>query len=541
MLESPYRAKYIFVLGGVMSGIGKGIVTSSIGMSLQARGLSINVCKVDPYLNFDAGTMNPFEHGETFVTDDGGELDVDFGHYERFLRIRVKKEQNITTGQIYYSVIEKERRGDYLGHTVQVVPHIIDEIKERIAQIDQMTRADVLLIEIGGTVGDIESQPFLEAVRQIIRERKKNDVILVHTTYVPFPPHINEPKTKPTQHSVRDLKAAGLDPDIIVARSERDIGESAKSKISLFCDVPENAVFTLPDLEDVLEAPLVMDKQGLGGIVIQSLGLDSSLTPDWTDLQALFDLKNKQDQEVLIGLTGKYTKLKDSYISVLEAFYHAGLHTKTRVKVEILDVEKFEQDPGTIHELSKYHGIIVPGGFGKRGTEGKIKVIQYCRENKIPFLGICLGFQLSAVEFARNVCGKSDAHSTEMDENTSFPIVDLQEEQKHVEKLGATMRLGAHEIVLQENSLIHNLYGKTKIYERHRHRYEINQKLSPLLEEHGLRFTGKSGIFYEALELPEHPFFLAVQFHPEFKSTPWDPSPPYLGLVRNARIYKEKR
>jgi len=537
--DSSYHAKYVFIVGGVMSGIGKGIVTVSVGRNLIERGYKIDVCKIDPYLNIDAGTMNPFEHGEVFVTEDGGELDVDFGHYQRFLQIDVKKNQNITTGQVYYEVITKERNGEYLGKTVQVVPHITDEIKRRIKEIDSQSKADVLLIEIGGTVGDIESQPFLEAIRQIMREREPSDTCLIMATYVPYPPHVNEPKTKPTQHAVRDLKSAGLNPSIIVTRSPKDIGKSALDKVAVYSGLSTDAVFSLPDLEEVLESPIVLDKQGFGKKVLFVLNLEPKKEATWDSLNKILELIKTQENEVNIGLTGKYTKLKDAYISVFEALKHAGIHLKTKVNVHYIDVEEFEKDSSKLSILEKYDGVILPGGFGKRGIEGKIKVIQYCRENNIPFLGICLGFQLASIEFARNVCGLKDAHSTEMDPNTRYPIVDLQPDQKNIHRLGGTMRLGAHEIEVFPNTMLWELYGqKEKIIERHRHRYELNPMYAPLLQDNGLVLSAKSK-FYEALELPDHPFFLAVQFHPEFKSTPWNPSPPYYGLI-DAALKKKK-
>ena len=540
MPESSYHAKYVFIVGGVMSGIGKGIVTVSVGQNLLARGFKINVCKIDPYLNIDAGTMNPFEHGEVFVTEDGGELDVDFGHYQRFLRIDVKKNQNITTGQVYYEVISKERKGEYLGKTVQVVPHITDEIKRRIKEIDKETSSEVLLIEIGGTVGDIESQPFLEAIRQIMRERPPQDTALIMATYVPYPPHVDEPKTKPTQHAVRDLKSAGLNPSIIVTRSPKEIGSNALEKVALYSGLSIDSVFSLPDLKEVLASPIVLDQQGLGKRILRILNLTPKKEATWESLNKILELINNLDTEVNIGLTGKYTKLKDAYISVFEALKHAGIHLKTKVNIEYIDVEEFEKDPSKINILKKYDGIILPGGFGKRGIEGKIKVIQYCRENKIPFLGICLGFQLASIEYARNVCGLKGAHSTEIDPSTRYPIVDLQPDQKNIHRLGGTMRLGAHEIELIPNTLLWELYDKkNKIIERHRHRYELNPMYAPLLQDHGLVLSAKSK-FYEALELPEHPFFLAVQFHPEFKSNPWQPSPPYYGLI-NAALKKKKQ
>ncbi len=536
----PKQSKYIFVLGSVISGLGKGILISTIGKILQIYGKKVSVVKIDPYLNIDAGTMNPMEHGETFVTEDGGELDPDFGHYERFLEIPMSKKQNITTGQIYYSVITKERKGEYLGKTVQVVPHIINEIIDRLNELDQLQQPDVMLIEIGGTIGDIESQPFLEAARQIVWERPKEDVSIILLTYVPYPAHIKEAKTKPTQHAVRELRASGLTPNIIICRSEKEIGEKAREKIAFFCEVPKNAVIELPDLDSVFNAPKFIASQGFDNLLSNLLNLDLK-NPNWAHLDELISKLQSIDKKIVIGIPGKYTDLVDSYISVNEALKHAGIKFGYDVKLRHLSTEAFEENPENVDVLGEVDGILVPGGFGDRGTEGKILAIKYARENDIPFLGICLGFQLAVVEFARHKIGLKDAHSTEMNPNTKYPIIDLQEEQKHIDQMGGSMRLGNYPIELKEDTMIYNLYQTKIINERHRHRYEINPKFIKLLEENGMRITGFYNELAESMEITGHTFFMGTQFHPEFKSTPWTPSPPYVGLIQAAIERAKKR
>ena len=528
---SSKKSKYVFILGSVLSGLGKGIVTVSIGKNLEARGYGVQVIKIDPYLNLDAGTMNPTEHGECFVTEDGGELDVDFGHYERFLRIQVSKHQNITTGQLYNSVIQKERRGDYLGHTVQVVPHVIDEILWRIEDQAEHNPADVYLIEVGGTIGDIESFPFLEALRQLQRNHSDVDVCTVLLTYVPFPDHLQEHKTKPAQHSVRELRASGIFPNMIVCRSDTPVPDRALQKIANFCDVPEKAVYDLPDLPNVLYAPQKLDSQGMGDYICEVLNLEEN-SADWSSLDKL--IKNNIENlsgKITIGVPGKYTALLDSYISVNEALKHAGWSQGVNVELIHIDTERFEQNPESIKELDQVDGILVPGGFGDRGTEGKILSIKYAREKGIPFLGICLGFQLAVVEYARSVLGKSDANSTEMNESTSYPIVDILPEQKEITEKGGTMRLGAYKVELKEGTKVHELYGKSVVYERHRHRYEINPELIDDYLNTSMKFTGFWSDLAETMEVEDHPFFIGTQFHPEFKSNPWNPSPPYVGLI----------
>lgn len=526
------KSRYVFILGSVMSGLGKGIVTVSIGKNLQVRGHKVQVIKIDPYLNLDAGTMNPTEHGETFVTEDGGELDVDFGHYERFLSINVSKKQNITTGQVYFNVIQKERRGDYLGQTVQVVPHIIDEIKTRIEDLENESDADVVLVEVGGTIGDIESYPFLEALRQLQRNHPNIEICTVLLTYVPFPNHLSEHKTKPAQHSVRELRASGIFPNIIVCRSDVSLTDKALAKIANFCDVPEYAVFDLPDLKNVFEAPQLLDKQGFGELITRVMNLPTK-QPNWDIMNQLVEgtLKSLK-KKIIIGVPGKYTTLRDAYISVNEALRHAGWSEGWEVELRHIDTEKFENDEEYIKILDQIHGILVPGGFGDRGTEGKIRAIRYARENSIPFLGICLGFQLAVVEYTRNVLGKKDAHSTEMNPDTTYPIIDILPEQKKITAKGGTMRLGAYEIKFEGDSKLRDLYDKSVIYERHRHRYEINPLLIEDIKGGELEFTSYWNELAETMELKSHPYFIGTQYHPEFKSTPWDPSPPYLGLIR---------
>jgi CTP synthase len=532
-----YVPKYIFVCGALISGLGKGVVTSSIGRNLQVRGKKINVIKIDPYLNIDAGTMNPYEHGETFVTADGYELDLDMGTYERFLNLEMKGDQNITTGQVYHSVIERERRGDFLGKTVQVIPHITDEIKRRIKAIaERDTEIDSLIIEVGGTIGDIESQPFLEAIRQLCREMPKEDSLIVLVTYIMEPPNLKEQKTKPTQHAVREMQSSGLSPDIIITRGAHNLTDSAKQKIVMFCDVPGNAVFSLPDLDTVLAAPIYLDKQGFGSTLCLKLRYED-VVADWSEDERLVEIHTTAEKTVKIALTGKYAELVDSYISVKEALNHAAAHNNVKVSINFISTEEYEENPDRITELTKYDGVLVPGGFGSRGVKGKIAVIKYLRENNVPFLGICYGFQLATIEYARNVCNLSDANSTEIDSATAHPVIDILPEQRQITDLGGTMRLGKHKILLEKGSKFEKMYENTIIYERHRHRYEVNPEYIETLSKNGLIFSGKSedGIRMETIELPKHPCFIAVQFHPEFQSRPIKPSPPYFEFVKAAK------
>ncbi len=522
--------KYIIVTGGVLSGLGKGIITSSIGFLLKKRDYNITAIKIDPYLNCDAGTMNPFQHGEVFVLDDGGEVDLDLGNYERFLDVNLTRENNITTGKVYKNVIEKERRGDYLGKTVQIVPHITDEIKNWIRRVAE--GHDICIVEIGGTVGDIESMPFLEAVRQLYLEEGEGNVVFVHTTLVPILKVVGEQKTKPTQHSVKELRAIGITPHIIVGRCNEPLKKETKEKISLFCNVPHEAVFSSPDVESIYEIPLILEKQGITKYILKKLNLpykDANLK-EWEDF---VERIKKGRKKINIAMVGKYTALGDSYLSILEAFRHASAELDAKVNVVWIEAEDLETNG--IERLEKVDAILVPGGFGERGVEGKIRAIGYARENKIPFLGICFGFQLSVVEYGRNVIGL-DCHSTEIKANTPHPIITILPEQYGIKQLGGTMRLGAQPIIIKEGTLAYSLYKKKKIYERHRHRYEVNPEYIDLLEKNGLVFSGiaEDKIRMEILELPEHPYFIASQFHPEFKSRPLKPAPLFYGFIKSA-------
>lgn len=540
------KTKLVFVVGGVMSGIGKGIVTASIGKNIQVRKGSVDLIKIDPYLNIDAGTMNPIQHGEVYVTDDGGEIDVDFGHYARILGLNLKKSQNITTGKVYREVIKNERAGDYLGQTVQVIPHVVDEIKKRIRDVINYNNPDTLLIEIGGTVGDIESLPFLEAIRQIIMEEKKTDTLLVHTTFVPVPEHLGEPKTKPTQHSVKELRSIGLNPSIIVCRSHNVLDAQTQEKVALFCNVPKEAVFTLPDLTSVYSAPFMLDKQGFGNLVNKELNLKLAKA-DWKEWNELVERYEKPKDVVKIAMGGKYTQIIDSYISVNEALKHAAAQHRYTVEIDWIETEEIEEDPTKKKILDKYDGLLVPGGFGYRGTEGKIIMIEYARENNIPFLGLCFGFQLATVEFCRNVLGIKDATSFEFtmdgEVSSSNLVIDLLPEQKGITDLGGTMNLGGQSVLVKKGTRAFDLYNKTKIRERHRHRFEVNPDFIDKIEKQGLVFSGYSEDKrrMEILELPNHLFFMASQFHPEFTSLPWKPNPLFKGFIDATITRKQKR
>ncbi|MBS7624271.1 CTP synthase [Candidatus Bathyarchaeota archaeon] len=528
--------KYIFVTGGVLSSVGKGIVTASVGKMLQFRGFSVTVIKIDPYVNVDAGTMNPYIHGEIFVTDDGGETDLDLGWYERFLDINLSKENNITTGQVYQTVIERERRGDFLGKCVQIIPHITDEIKRRIRMVAEKSKADIVLTECGGTVGDIEGLPFLEAIRQMRLEEGYENTLYIHVALVPILDVTSEMKTKPLQHSVNELRRIGIQPDIIVSRCTKMITNDVVEKIALFGTIPKDAVFCSYNVSTIYKVPLILDGQGMGDYICKRLGL----TPKHINVSEIERWKSFVNAlenckySIRIALVGKYTGLTDSYVSMNEAFKHAGAACDTKVEIDYIEAERFERDPSSINILRNYDGIFVPYGFGPRGTAGKMMAIQYARENDIPFLGICYGFQLAVIEFARNVCGLKDANSTEIDENTPHPVIDLMPEQHQMIYKGATMRLGAHKIIIKEGTLAHKLYRVTEAYERHRHRYEVNPEYVEVLEKHGLVFSGRSpdGKRMEILELPDKFFFFASQFHGEFKSRPGKPSPEYYGFVK---------
>jgi len=518
--------KYIFVTGGVVSGLGKGITSASLGNLLKARGSTVINQKLDPYINVDPDTMNPFQHGEVFVTEDGATTDLDLGHYERFTGVNLRKDSNVTTGSIYRKVIESERKGDYLGATVQVIPHITDEIKRRIKGISN--DVDVQITEIGGTVGDIEILPFLEAARQIRKELGTENVMFVHVTLVPFIGPSTELKTKPTQHSVSLLRAAGISPDIIVLRSDRELNDEIKSKVSLFCDVAVNNVINAPDLDDIYEVPLRMLEEGLDQAVDERLNLHTS-EPSLEEWKSMVSLKLEADQTVKIAILGKYFGLPDSYLSVVESLNHACLQNKVKLDLHWIDADNFE-----LETLQDIDGVIVPGGFGYRGIEGKISAIEYIRKNNIPFLGICLGLQCAVIEFARNVCGIDDANSSEFSQNTKNYVIDLLPNQDlEKDDVGASMRLGTYPCKLNDDSLAAQIYKDEIIYERHRHRYEVNNKYREIFIEKGMKIGGVSpdNNLVEMIELPDHPFFIASQFHPEFKSRPWDPAPLFKEFV----------
>jgi CTP synthase len=525
--------KYVFVTGGVLSSVGKGIVTSSIGKMLQARGFKVTAIKIDPYVNVDAGTMNPYMHGEVYVTDDGGEADLDLGGYERFLDLNLKKENNVTTGMVFKAVIEKERRGDFLGRCVQIVPHVTDEIKNRIRAVSKRSNVDAVLTEVGGTVGDIEGLPFLEAIRQMRLEEGFENTLYVHVALVPILDVTKEMKTKPLQHSVNELRRIGIQPDIIVARCTEMIDSEAFRKIALFGTIPENAVFCSYNVETIYEVPLILDKQGMGDFICKRLGFPE-VKPDHKGLKKFVDAILNPEHELKIALVGKYAGLADSYVSMNEALRHAGAACKTEVSILYIEAERIEQNRKDLESLKGFDGVFVPYGFGPRGTEGKIMAIKFARETDIPFLGICYGFQLAVIEFARHVCGLKDASSTEINPNSHHPVIDLMPEQRGIEYKGATMRLGGHSIVIKPNTIAYRLYKSERIRERHRHRFEVNLDYSEILKKNGLVFSGEStdGRRMEILELPDHVFFFASQFHGEFNSRPGRPDPEYYGFVK---------
>ncbi|MBB6283066.1 CTP synthase [Geobacillus subterraneus] len=524
--------KYIFVTGGVVSSLGKGITAASLGRLLKNRGLNVTIQKFDPYINVDPGTMSPYQHGEVFVTDDGAETDLDLGHYERFIDINLNKYSNVTTGKIYSAVIRKERRGDYLGGTVQVIPHITNEIKERVFRAGKETNADVVITEIGGTVGDIESLPFLEAIRQIKSDVGRENVMYIHCTLVPYIKAAGEMKTKPTQHSVKELRSLGIQPNIIVVRTEMPMPQEMKDKIALFCDIDPKAVIESRDADTLYAVPLMLQEQKLDQIVCEHLHLNCR-EADMTEWKALVEKVRNLSKTTKIALVGKYVELPDAYISVVEALRHAGYAFDTDIDIQWVNAEHVTRD-NVAELLKEADGILVPGGFGDRGVEGKIEAIRYAREQRVPFFGICLGMQLASIEFARHVVGLDGAHSAEFDPNTPHPIIDLLPEQKDVEDLGGTLRLGLYPCKLQEGTLAHAAYGDEVIYERHRHRYEFNNQYRHLLEEHGFVFSGTSpdGRLVEVIELKDHPWFVAAQFHPEFTSRPTRPQPLFREFVK---------
>ena len=528
------NTKYIFVTGGVVSGLGKGITAASIGRLLKNRGYKVTIQKLDPYLNVDPGTMSPYEHGEVFVTDDGAETDLDLGHYERFTDESLTKDSSITMGKIYLNVLEKERRGDYLGKTVQVIPHVTNAIKEKIYSFEN-TDTDIVITEIGGTVGDIEGLSIIEAIRQVGLEKNPEDVLYIHVTLLPYITGSNEIKSKPTQHSVKELQSYGIKPNILVCRSEIEIPDSIREKLALFCNVRKENVIQNKTVKCLYEVPLMLEKEGLGRAVCNQLRLDNYI-PDNSEWQDMIDkINNIQDKTVKIAIVGKYTRLEDSYISVIESLTHAGYANNVKVKVDLIDSEKINKD-NVEEKLKEYDGIVVPGGFGNRGIEGMITAIEYVRENNIPFLGICLGMQMSVIEYARNVLKLEDVNSEEFDANAKNKVIHIMDEQKEVKKKGGTMRLGAYPCSLKENTKVKDLYGEENISERHRHRFEYNNEYKEELEKAGLICSGLSpnGKLVEIVEIEEHPFFIGVQFHPELKSRPNRPAPVFVGLIKAA-------
>ncbi len=530
--------KYIFVTGGVVSSLGKGITAASLGRLLKSRGYKVTIQKFDPYINVDPGTMSPYQHGEVFVTDDGAETDLDLGHYERFIDINLSKSSNVTAGKIYLSVINKERRGDYLGRTVQVIPHITNEIKERVYRVGRDDNADFVITEIGGTVGDIESLPFLEAIRQVKKEVGKNDVLYIHVTLVPYISAAGELKTKPTQHSVKELRSIGISPDILVCRSERPISKDMCDKMAMFCDVDPEAVIQNLTAESIYEVPMMMEEQGLDTVVLKKLAVEDKPKDmaNWHEMVAR--ILKKYDRKIKIAVVGKYVELHDAYISIAEALKHAAVANEAELEIKWVNSEKLEAENNIEAVFSDVDGILVPGGFGNRGIEGKIMAVQYAREHKVPFFGICLGMQCAVIEYARHVCGMEGANSSEFDADTQYPVIDLMPEQVSVEDKGGTMRLGLYPCKVYPETLTHKAYGEELVYERHRHRYEVNNFLREKIVEQGMRIGGTlpNGRLVEIVELPEdvHPWFLGAQFHPEFKSRPTNPHPLFKEFIAAA-------
>lgn len=535
------ESKYIFVTGGVTSSLGKGIIAASMAKLLQCRGLRVTIQKFDPYINVDPGTLNPYEHGECYVTEDGAETDLDLGHYERFLNVFTSQANNVTTGRIYKTVIEKEREGAYLGKTVQIVPHITDEIKNRMRLLGQTGQYDVIITEIGGTVGDIESLPYVEAVRQLQWELPASNCMVVHLTLIPYLSAAGELKTKPTQHSVRALQQNGVHPDVIVCRSERPVPDDMRRKIAMFCNVRPEAVVISPDAKSIYQVPILMHQQGLDSIIAVhfKIPLPPADLTQWNNyLQRLFNPQHEVD----IALVGKYVELQDAYKSILESFIHAGAANSCKVHVHTIHSEHITAD-NVAQQLKDMDGVLVAPGFGSRGLEGKIEAIRYARENNVPFFGICLGMQMAVIEFARNVVGWTDANSAEVTADTKHAVIDMMEEQKRITLKGGTMRLGAYPCKLKEGSLAHQIYGKTEISERHRHRYEFNSNFAADIEKAGLVISGTNPVsnLAEIVELPSHPFFIGVQFHPELKSTPENPQPIFVKFVEKALETRKKR
>ncbi len=533
------KTKYIFITGGVVSSLGKGIASTTIGALLESRGIKVNLLKFDPYINLDPGTMSPFQHGEVFVTDDGAETDLDLGHYERFCDVTLKRDNNFTTGQIYDAVLSKERRGEYLGKTVQVIPHITNEIKSKITNLGKT--ADIVLVEIGGTVGDIESLPFLEAIRQYAYDVGKENVLYIHLTLVPHIKAAGEFKTKPTQHSVKELRMIGIQPDILLCRCEKELTEDMREKISLFCNVRKEAVFSATDVDSIYELPLLYSRQGVDDIIAKYLNIwsRSAGLQKWEKINS--NIKNPEG-EVTIAIVGKYVDLKESYKSLNEALIHAGIANRRSTNLCYIDSEKLEKGELDVDCLKQADGILVPGGFGIRGIEGKIKAVEYARTNKVPFFGICLGMQIATIEFARHVCKMEDAHSQEFNEKSNYPVIDLMEEQKSIKNLGGTMRLGAYTCLVEKGSNASEAYKSAEISERHRHRYEFNSKFEEELKAGGLKITGRDKVtgLVEMVEITDHPWFLGCQFHPEFKSKPFAPHPLFMAFIKASILNRNK-
>ena len=526
--------KYIFVTGGVVSGLGKGITAASLGRLLKARGLRVTIQKFDPYINVDPGTMSPYQHGEVFVTDDGAETDLDLGHYERFIDENLNKNSNITTGKIYWSVINKERKGDFLGGTVQVIPHVTNEIKNRIYLVGKNSSTDVVITEIGGTVGDIESLPFLEAIRQVASDVGRENVVYIHVTLVPYLGKSGELKTKPTQHSVKELRSLGIQPDIIVCRTEKRLSKEMKDKIGLFCNIPGEWVIQNLDAETLYEVPLMLEEEGLANIVCKRLSLNC-VEPDMTEWCQMVNKQKNLSKSLTIALVGKYVELHDAYLSVVESLNHGGISNDAEINIKWINSEELNED-NFESSLNDVDGILVPGGFGDRGIEGKILAAKYARENKVPYFGICLGMQMAVVEFARNVAGLEMANSSEFDTDSPYPVIDIMPDQKDIDEKGGTMRLGLYPCKIKKDSITYSVYGDELIYERHRHRYEFNNEYRELLVSKGLVFAGLSPSekLVEIIELKDHPWFIGVQFHPEFKSRPNRPHPLFRDFIRAA-------
>ncbi|MGI5846722.1 MAG: CTP synthase [Candidatus Cryptobacteroides sp.] len=529
------NTKYVFVTGGVASSLGKGIIAASLGKLLQARGLRVTIQKFDPYINIDPGTLNPYEHGECYVTDDGAETDLDLGHYERFLGVRMSQANNVTTGRIYWTVINRERQGAYLGKTVQIVPHVTDEIKRRMLLLGKSGNYDVIVTEVGGTVGDMESQPFIEAIRQLQWEMPEEDLMSIHLTLVPYLHAAKELKTKPTQHSVQTLQAAGVHPDIIVCRTEMELSQEIRRKVALFCNVKPGHVIQSIDAPSIYQVPLNMEAEGLDEMVLEHLGIQDAQEPDFTHLKRFLDKLFHPKREIDIALVGKYVELQDAYKSILESFVHAGTVNECKVNAHTFQSEHLNAS-NLEEKIGKMDGILVAPGFGERGLEGKVLAIRYAREHNVPFFGVGLGMQMCVVEFARNVLGLKEAHSAEVNPSTPHPVIDLMEQQKSTTVKGGTMRLGAYDCKIKEGSLAHRIYGTNMISERHRHRYEFNNAYLDQMEAAGLKATGKNpetGLV-EIVEIPTHPFFIGVQFHPEMKSAPEKPQPIFVHFVQAA-------